>query len=462
MKRTLLSMVLVIMMLSVLLTSCGQAPDTTKPDSSVSASSTDASTNEANAASATPADTQKPVKITYFNTSAEVNTMFENMFKKYHELFPNVTIELIPTAVGEGQQEKLQSLFAAGNGPTFMNVDPANVIQYQDKLFEMTMENAPWLAQASDGAVEGGTFGGKILGAPWSVQGYGLLYNKRVVDKVYGGAFDPATINTRDSLKAFLEKIEASGVPATMLHGANWSMGGHYLTLTYAVQGPKTTDGTGFIDKLKAGTAKIEDSPIFQGYMDTMDLLVEHNYNKADPLVGDFNKDVQAFGEGKAATFFMGDWTWTSMTTLKNVDQDYGFIPVPWSNNPADYGNTQIVMVLPKFQSIDKSQNTPEQTKAALDALGWMMTDPAGQQFFIDAGFFMPYKNVRTDVKYNSMTTAVADYAKNGKTINLGCFSYISGDAWTQTGNLMLKYISKAATRQELAQGIDDYWKTVK
>jgi raffinose/stachyose/melibiose transport system substrate-binding protein len=91
-----------------------------------------------------------------------------------------------------------------------------------------------------------------------------------------------------------------------------------------------------------------------------------------------------------------------------------------------------------------------------------MMTDPAGQQFFIDAGFFMPYKNVRTDVKYNSMTTAVADYAKNGKTINLGCFSYISGDAWTQTGNLMLKYISKAATRQELAQGIDDYWKTVK
>ncbi|MGE5613290.1 MAG: ABC transporter substrate-binding protein [Bacillota bacterium] len=461
MKRALLWIVL-LAMISMLLASCGQTTDTSSPGSGAAAGS---ETAEKTVADTQPAGgtekTEKPVKITFFNTSAEVNTMFEKMFAKYNELIPNVTIELIPTGIGEGQQEKLQSLFASGNGPTIMNIDPANVIEYKDRLFEMTLENAPWLSHASDGAVEGGTFDGKILGAPWSVQGYGLLYNKKVVDKIYGGTFDPSTINTRDALKAFLEKAEAAGVPGTLLHGANWSMGGHYLTLVYAVQGPKTTDGTGFIDKLKEGTIKIEDSPIFQGYMDTLDLLVKHNYNKADPLVADYNKDVQAFGEGKSATFFMGDWAWTVMGTLENVDQEYGFIPVPWSNNPDDYGNTEVVMVLPKFMAIDKSQNTPEQTKAAVDALGWMLTDPVGQQFFLDAGFFMPYKNVRTDIQYNSMTSSIAEYAKKGKTINLGCFSYISGDAWTQTGNLMLKYISGAIDRQELAQGINDYWKNV-
>lgn len=452
MKRVLLAMVLVLVIVSMLFTACGQAPAVTDPSSSASPSSS---------SSADPTTKDQPVKLTYFNTSAEVNTMFEKMFVRYNEINPNVTIELIPTGIGEGQQEKLQSLFASGNGPTFMNIDPANVIEYQDRLLELTYENAPWLNQASDGAIEGGTFGGKILGAPWSVQGYGLLYNKRVVDEVYNGQFDPATINTRDALKAFLEKIEAAGIPATMLHGANWSLGGHYLTLSYAVQGPATTDGTGFIDNIKAGTQKIEDSPIFQGYMDTIDLLAKHNYNKADPLVGDFNKDILAFGEGKCATFFMGDWAWTSMVELENVDQEYGFIPVPWSNNPDDYGNTEVVMVLPKFQVIDQSQNTPEQTKAAVDALGWMLTEPEGQQFFLDAGFFMPYKNVRTDIEYNSMTSSIADYARRGKTINLGCFSYISGDAWTETGNLMLKYISNAIDRQGLAQGINDYWKSV-
>ena len=92
-----------------------------------------------------------------------------------------------------------------------------------------------------------------------------MLYNKRVVNEIYGeGKFDPTTINTRDALKAFLEKCEAAGVPATMLHGANWSLGGHYLTLTYAVQGPNTSDGTGFIDKLKAGTAKLKTAQYFK------------------------------------------------------------------------------------------------------------------------------------------------------------------------------------------------------
>lgn len=411
--------------------------------------------------SAPKADSSK-IKLTYFNTSAEVNQLFEQMFVRYNRLNPNVVIELIPTGIGEGQQEKLQSLYASGNAPTLMNIDPANVIQYKARLLEFTAQNAPWVSLANDGVVGAGTFDGKLLGMPFSVQGFGLLYNKKVVGRIYGGKFDPATINTRDALKAFFEKIEAAGVAPTLLHGANWSLGGHFLTLSYAVQGPKTSDGTGFLDKLIAGTAKIGDNPIFQGYMDTLDLLAKYNYRKGDPLVADYIKDVQAFGEGKAATFFMGDWAWTVMGTLQGVDQDYGFIPVPWSNNPSDYGNTQVVMVLPKFNVIDKSQSTVEQQKAAMDFLRWMLTEPEGQQMLLDGGFAMPYKNVRSDIVYNTMTQSIADYSKAGRTINLGAFSYISGDAWTVTGNLMLQYLTKAIDRRQLAERINAYWRSTK
>jgi raffinose/stachyose/melibiose transport system substrate-binding protein len=431
------------------------------PDAGVSAETSSNPGTSESAGTETSAASEEPVTITYFNTSAEVNTMFEAMFARYHELHPNVTVELIPTAVGEGQQEKLQSLYASGNAPTMMNVDPANVIEYQDNLLELNMEEQSWLSLANAGVIDAGTFDGKIMGVPFSVQGYGLLYNKRVVNEIYGGSFDPATINTQDALKAFFEKIEAAGVPATMIHGANWSVGGHFLTLAYAAQGPATSDGTGYLDQLKAGTAKIADNTIFQGYMDTFDLLKQYNYNSADPLVGDYNADVQAFAEGKCATFFMGDWAWTSMTALENIDTDYGFIPVPWSNDPAAYGNSQVVMVLPKFNVIDKSQSSVEEQQAALALLQWMLTDPEGQQFFLDAGFCMPFSNVRTDVEYNTMTASIAEYAAAGKTINLGCFSYITGDAWTQTGNLMLQYLAGAIDRQGLADGIDAYWQSV-
>lgn len=450
-RRRLLALILVTIMLATLMAACSGE----KGDTSASSSPSQNTSSEPSVGG------EEPVTITYFNTSAEVNTMFEAMFARYHELHPNVTVELIPTAVGEGQQEKLQSLYASGNAPTMMNVDPANVIEYQENLLELNPEEQSWLSLANAGVVDAGTFGGKVMGVPFSVQGYGLLYNKRVVNEIYGGSFDPATINTQDALKAFFEKMETAGVPATMIHGANWSVGGHFLTLTYAAQGPATSDGTGYLDQLKAGTTNIADNPIFQGYMDTFDLLKQYNYNSADPLVGDYNADVQAFAEGKCATFFMGDWAWTSMTSLENIDTDFGFIPVPWSNDPAAYGNSQVVMVLPKFNVIDKSQSTPEQQKAALELLQWMLTEPEGQQFFLDAGFCMPFSNVRTDVEYNSMTSSIAEYAAAGKTINLGCFSYITGDAWTETGNLMLQYLAGAIDREGLATGIDNYWKSV-
>ena len=398
------------------------------------------------------------VKLTYYSTSAEVNAMFESMFVRYHELNPNVTIELIPTGVGQGQQEQLQSLYASGNAPTFMNIDPANVLDYQDKLYVFDPAT-DWFANYNDGALEAGKFDGNIYGIPFSTQGYALCYNKRVVESVIPG-FDPATINTQDALKAFFETLDAAGVPPTMLHGANWSMGAHYLGLVYAVHGRDTASGEAFIESLIDGTVSIADDPLFQGYMDTFDMLVKYNYRKADPLVGDYMADTQAFGEGKCATFFMGDWMWTVIGGYETKDTDYGYIPVPWSNDPTVYGNTEVVVSMPKVMCIDASQSTPEQQAAALEALKWMLSSAEGQEFFIQAGFSMPFKNVRSDATYNSMTEAIAGYSAAGKTINIGCFTYLTGDAWAQTGDLMLRYIVGDIDRAGLAEGIDAFWKT--
>lgn len=456
--RKILALIIVLSLAFALLAAC--APADTSAD-------TPADTPAADGGAApppddTPAQDGEVVTISFFNTSAEINHVFEQMFIRYNELNPGVVVELIPTGIGGGQQEQLQALYAGGNAPTILNVDPANVIEFEMHLQEFTQQNAPWLfTHAADGVIEAGTFGDQLLGAAWSVQGYGLLYNKRVVNEIFGDDFDPDTINTQDALREFMETVSSADVAGTLLHGANWSMGGHLLTVVYALQGPATTDGTDFLDAMMAGTQNIEDCAIFQGMMDTLDILIEHNYRSNDPLVADYNADVLAFGEGRSATFFMGDWAWSVMGEMVDVDQDYGFIPVPWSNNPADYGNTQIVMTIPKLNAVDMSNNTPEQQQAAFDFLGWLHTDPEGQQFLLDAGFFMPFTNVRQDIEYNSMVEAVAAYAAQGRTINLGVFSYITGDAWTETGNLMLQYVAGFIDRDQLADGINSYWRSL-
>lgn len=83
MKRVLLTVVLVLVIISMLFTACGKTPATTDQNPSSESPS---------ASSSGSSDKDKTIKLTYFNTSAEVNTMFEKMFARYNELNPNVVL----------------------------------------------------------------------------------------------------------------------------------------------------------------------------------------------------------------------------------------------------------------------------------------------------------------------------------------------------------------------------------
>ena len=277
----------------------------------------------------TPSASSKQIKITFFNTSAEVNTVFEKLFAKYHEVNPNVTVELIPTPIGGAQIEIFQSRLASGNPPTISNLDPSHIYIYRDKFLDLEPVKAKYEELTLPGAVEGGILDGKFLGIPWTAQGYGLLYNTRVVEEAIGGKFDPSTIRTRDALKELLEKVEAAmGVPPVMIHGADWSLGAHYFgALGFSLQSRDMNENLKYWEDVKAGRAKLADNAVFNGLMDTFDLLKEHNYRKNDPLVANYELDSADFAKGKAAFYFMGDWVWAVIGSLEGRDNEFGVLP---------------------------------------------------------------------------------------------------------------------------------------
>jgi len=86
----------------------------------------------------------KEIKITFFNTSAEVNTVFEELFARYHEINPNVTVELIPTPIGGAQIEIFQSRLASGNPPTISNLDAGHILLYKDKFLDLESVKAKY------------------------------------------------------------------------------------------------------------------------------------------------------------------------------------------------------------------------------------------------------------------------------------------------------------------------------
>ncbi|WP_019912100.1 ABC transporter substrate-binding protein [Paenibacillus sp. HW567] len=422
------------------------------------------STSNSAAATGEPAkgetQTAKDVKLTFFNTSAEANTVFEELFKTYHELNPNVTIELIPTPIGGAQLEKFQSLLASGNPATIANLDPGTILQYKDKFLDLESDKAKYEGLTKPGAIEGALLDGKFLGIPWTAQGYGLLYNKRAVEEAIGGAFDPATVKTRDDLEALFKKIEAGGTAPVMIHGADWSLGAHYLGLTYSLQSQKVDDNRKFVEELKNGKISLADNPQFTGLMDTFDLLKKYNARKSDPLVADYNKDSADFAKGASAFYFMGDWTWAVIGTLEGRDKEFGIIPLPISNNPDDFGNSQVAYSEPKLFAIDNSGSTPEQQEAAKAFIEWTLTSQQGQDAIITKmGLSMPYKDLKAKSS-NVISDAVSSYVDQGKTVNIGVINYLPQDYWAKTGASMQKYLVGKIDRQGLAQEVQDYWKS--
>lgn len=400
------------------------------------------------------------VKLTFFNTSAEVNAVFEGLFKTYHELHPNVTIELIPTPIGGAQLEKFQSLLASGNPATIANLDPGTIVQYKDKFLDMGPEKAKYEQLAKPGAIEGALLDGKLLGIPWTAQGYGLLYNKRVVEEAIGGTFDPASVKTRNDLEALFQKIEAAGKAPVMIHGADWSLGAHYLGLTYSLQSKSVEENRKFVEGLKNGSIALADNPQFNGLMDTFDLLKKYNARKSDPLVADYMKDSGDFAKGNAAFYFMGDWTWAVIGTLEGRDKEFGMIPVPISNNPADYGNAQVAYSEPKLLAIDQAGSSPEQQAAAKAFIEWLVTSEQGQTAIVSKmGLSLPYKDVKAKGT-NVISDAVTHYVDQGQVLNIGVINYFPQDYWSKTGASMQKYLVGKIDRQGLADEVQNYWKS--
>ncbi len=444
-------------LLAAVLAGCSSGGKNTPESASPSGAAPSAS------ASAPPSESEpaKEVKLTFFNTSAEVNNVFEELFKTYRESHPNVTIELIPTPIGGAQLEKFQSLIASGNPATIANLDPGTIVQYKDKFLDLETEKAKYEQLTKPGAVDGALLDGKFLGIPWTAQGYGLLYNKRVVEEALGGSFDPASIKTRSDLAAVFEKVEAAGKAPVMIHGADWSLGAHYLGLTYSLQSSSVEENRKFVEELKNGSVGLTDNPQFTGLMDTFDLLKKYNARKKDPLVADYNKDSADFAQGEAAFYFMGDWTWAVVGPLEGRDQEYGIVPVPISDNPSDFGNAQVAYSEPKLFAIDNSGSTPEQQEAAKAFLEWMVTSQEGQDAIVTKmGLALPYKDVKAQGS-NVISDSVGGFVDQGQVINIGVINYLPQDYWAKTGASMQKYLVDKIDRAGLAKEVEDYWKSM-
>ena len=449
MKKKVLSLLLVGVMTAVALAGCGEDAGGSNADNSAGGG------GSAGGADNTEGSVEE-VEISFYTTETGKDDFFMDLIADFESNNPGITVEYI--AAGDDQLQAWMALYASNEGPTVSLMDPINIYENQERMMDLT--GHPMLNNIEENSLSTLTFDGKVYAVPMSAAGIGILYNKAVCDEAVGGDFDPSSIRSRSDLKDLLDKIEATGAAGSCLTGVNWSLGAHYLCQSYGAAIGDTDARVAYVNSIIAGETKEIDSDVFNGYMDTLDLLAEYNINKADPLIGDVNVDAAALASGACGTWFMGDWAWTYLAAIVDEDAEFGLLPIPYSDDENDVLNQSIPTSYAKGYCIDISQNTEAQQQAGLKFIEYISSDAyAEEQMAIVSGQALPFKNFSSSDNLSPLGQSTASYMASGKTYDFyGTPNLCPSDIWYECGAYMCQYLAGACDRETLAANIDAYW----
>lgn len=450
MKKLVVGFLFLLLALTVIGCSGGTADTTPAP--AVSDTAPPAATTQ----ETTAAQSGEKVQVTILGTlKPEIAAQVEAAIATYNAAQDKYEVVSIP--LDTNPVEKMTTLYASGNAPTIMGMGQ-EFAQFQQNLLDLT--DAEFSKHALPGTQDPVTVNGRVYGMPLTVEAFGLLYNKSVLDAAVGGGFDPNSMQTRSDLQALMDQINAlDGKTALHLSPMDWSLGAHVTNLLFAPQSAERDERLQFMEDLKAGNVALMDNEVFTGWADTFDLLKEYNVNAASPLSADYDQGALALGSGEVGLWFMGNWAFPQLSEI-GPDTEFGILPYPIGDDPTTYGNTQISIGVPFYMVIDASQSTPEEQQGAIDFLNWLVTDATGQDYYINQFKFIPVFDTFTTRPTDSMSQQILSYLENGRSLEW-MNSLYPPDGWPTMGVSMQKYLTNTIDRAGLAEEFTDYWQGV-
>lgn len=443
------------------LAACGSSTttETSKAaDATTEAASTAAAT-EAGTEAAAPAEKSELAgqSITLLNSKGEIQTALEELAATFTDE-TGINLEVLACGTGEVPYTKVTSMYSSGTAPTMSILDTTDVIALATE-YGLDLSSQDWNQYCDNMTTK---IDGKVYSFPFCVEGRGIIYSKKSIEDALGKDFDPASINSLDSFKAICEELRAAGMEnPVVLSKEDWSLGAHQLGYIYDTYDGTTAGADKIMAALKDGSQKVEDYDRFNQFMDTMDVILEYNYNKEDPLGAIYDEDPMHLVEGDAAFWPNGNWAWPNLETAgAETSDEYGFIPFVLGNDSSDIANTSMQASPTKQLMVDAKQSTEEQQKAALEFINWLVNSESGQKGLVEKLALIPACSNNTVAPKDPLSRDIVAKMASGNTYSS---SFVApSDHWSVVGAVMQKYVAGQTDRAGAASEIDAYWQSQK
>ncbi len=397
-------------------------------------------------------------KVYYLNFKPEAADQWAALAKEYtKEKGVDVKVQ---TAASGTYEQTLKSEIAKTEAPTLFQVN--GPVGYQNwKKYTADMSNTDVYKELTnqDVALKDGD---KVVGVPYVMETYGLIYNKDILNKYFALDGAKATsmdeIDNFDTLKAVADDMQARkdelGIKGAFTSAgfdssSDWRFKTHLanLPLYYEFKDDNVTEQPATIK----GT-------YLPNYKKIFDLYITDSTTDSTQLSAKTGDDANSeFALGEAAFYQNGTWAWTDLQKAGMKAESVGMMPIYTGVKGEEKqglatGSENYWCINDKASDADK--------KATEDFLSWVITSDTGKKAISqDMGFTTPFKTF-DDVKFdNPLTEAAVEDQKSGTTQVSWNFTMMPSEEWkNKVGQALLEYAQGTGKWDAVKTAFVDGW----
>ena len=372
------------------LVACGGSKETTEQ-----------TTTETTTESTDSTETAESGSVYYLNFKPEVEEAWNEIAATY-TAETGVEVKVVTAASGTYEQV-LKSEIAKEEAPTLFQINgPVGYNNWKDYCADLS--GTDFYAALSDKSLAVVGEDGGVYGVPYTIEGYGIIYNEAIMEKYFATAGAVATsvdeINNYATLKAVVEDMTAKkaelgieGVFAStsLLPGEDWRWQTHTANLPVYYE---------YQDKGVSDLAEIEFT-----YSDNMKNIMDLYLNNScvEPaLTGSktVSDSMAEFALGKVAMVQNGNWAWSQINGVEGntvAEEDVKFMPI--YTGVAGEETQGLCIGTENFFAINSQASEADQ-KAAIDFVNWLVTSATGKDYMVNKlGNTAPFTTFTDDEK---------------------------------------------------------------
>lgn len=373
-------------------------------------------------------------KITIFQSKAVIQEPLEELAQEYTEE-TGVEVEVWGTT-GDDYFTQLQTRLNSNQGPSIFSLRHMTEAERLES-YAVDLSDEEYVQHiAPNMELE---LNGKLLGIPYGVEGFGLVYNKDLIN--------PEDVADYESFISTLEQFNEEDINGLSLAQDAFFLIGHISNYPFSLQ----DDNYEYIQQLTAGEVTMADTEEFQEFGEMMEDI---RANIANPLDVTYDEQIGDFATGKTAMIHQGNWAFNMFEDYE-LDFEMGLLPVPLMDNdklPVGVGNNWAV----------NSTKSEEEIQAAKDFLDWLHTSETGQEYIVEVFNFVP---ALTNIEANNLdplSQAVLEASNSGETIPWSHTLYpanIVVNDFTSVAESF--FLSEDMSGEELVESLDSAWQNV-